>query len=773
LLVKPGVYIPPTSGTSGFTPHDETLADLIDNFEPSRQFTISEIRAGRFPLWSPWNFAGAPFVGSKYSVFFLLECCTKSPAILAWAQLFAAIVAGLGMYFFCREMLGVGFWPATVCSWCYPLTAFFILWQGFFVGLAIVWLPWLFLSVGKTVRDNNSMSVIGLSATTFFLLTGQVDVGGQVLLGSVIYAFCCLWDSRAGGWLCTNHRIAVAKLVLGLGLGILLAAPHLLPLIEYAKAGSRMVHRNSGEEERPPIGLAALPQAVLPDIYGTTEKGSYFIGPDGETNLMESSSSAYAGIFAALLVAPLAWCERRRFATNAGWIFFAIFGLSWCLNIPGFVQLLRLPGFSMMSHDRLVFLTSFAVLALTAIGLENILSGVVRRRWWFWLPAVLLAGLCVWCFYRSFFLPEPVATKIEGAVLRGESLGTIHDIKGVHEVQAWFIGHYTVSAVFCGLGFVGWLLLMFQKTRRFRFFPFLAVLLVGDLLWFDYGRSAQCDSSLYYPKIPMLAEIARSAPGRIIGINCLPPSLAIMSGLKDIRGYDAIDPARMVELLDTSAEPGIKLSYAATQFLLPKFNFLPPGNIRLSPVLDMLGVRYVIFRGGPPPSLHPPFQGDDYWALVNSNAMPRAFIPKSVETISNERDELKKLSAPQFNPADVAYVETTVALPTACDGTVRITGEIPTHITLSVNMETAGLVVLADNWDKGWHAYYNGKPVPVLRADYAVRAVVVPSGTGILEFIYKPASLILGLWLAGSAAMVLLCWLTMVAMRNRAAKNSG
>jgi Bacterial membrane protein YfhO len=488
---------------------------------------------------------------------------------------------------------------------------------------------------------------------------------------------------------------------------------------------------------------------------------------------VESSSAAYVGIFAALFVAPLAWCDRRRYATNACWVFFIILGLSWCVAIPGFVQLLRLPVLNMMSHNRLVFLTSFAILALTAIGLENLLAGVVRRRWWFWLPAILLAGLCSWCFYRSLVLPEPVATKIERAILRGEIFGTIHDLKGVHEAQAWFIGHYTVTAVLCGLGVVGWLLLMFQKSARFRFFPLLAMLLLGDLLWFGYGRSAQCDPALYFPRIPVLDEIARSVPGRVIGINCLPPSLAIMAGLNDIRGYDAIDPARMVELLETTAEPGDKLPYAATQFLLPKAEIQPPGIIRLPPALDMLGLRYLIFRGAPPESFHPPFQGDDYWALVNSNALPRAFIPKSVETIPDSRDELKKISSPEFSPAEVAYVESAVGLPAACRGAVQITGEIPTRITMSVKMETAGLVVLADNWDNGWRAYYDGKPVPVLRANYAVRGVVVPAGTGTLEFIYQPASLILGLWLAGSVATALLCWLTVIGVRSRAVHDGG
>ncbi len=76
------------------------------------------------------------------------------------------------------------------------------------------------------------------------------------------------------------------------------------------------------------------------------------------------------------------------------------------------------------------------------------------------------------------------------------------------------------------------------------------------------------------------------------------------------------------------------------------------------------------------------------------------------------------MASPQFNPAEVAYVESPVELPAYCRGRAEITNEIPTRIMISAQMETPGLIVLADNWDKGWRAYWNGRPVPVLRADY-------------------------------------------------------
>ncbi|MGB8368973.1 MAG: hypothetical protein WCF71_06725 [Verrucomicrobiia bacterium] len=764
ILAQPGVYMPPTPETAKIVPHNIVLSDLIAGLEPARQFAISEIHRGRFPLWAPYQYGGVPFVWPKYSLFLLWECLIKSPVILAWGQLFAALVAGMGMYFFCRRVLTVSFWPATVCAWCYPLTAFFVLWQGFFTGLAVCWLPWLFLSVDKTMRGINPRTAIGLSLVTFLVLTsGQMDIAGQVLLGSGFYATWCLWHAHPGQWFQRKFRTALAMLALGWGLGFLLAAPHLLPLVEYAKTGSRMIHRSAGAEERPPVGLTALPQVVLPDIYGTTENGSTFIAIEREPSLPESATAAYTGVLAALLVAPLAGFSRRHRAINAFWIFLAFFGLSWSLAVPGFVDLLRLPGLNMMSHNRLVFLTSFAILSLTAIGLENLLCGSVQRRWWFWLPAGLLAGLFAWCIYRSMILPEPIANQSNFNAFYSTHLRSIQITRDVNEIQAWFTRHYVIMAEFCALGFVGWLLLWLHKSARFLF-PAFAILLVGDLLRFDYGRSPQCDPSLYYPKIPVFDQVAQSIPGRVA--SGLPASVTFMAGLNELKGDDAIDPARMVNLLRRVADPrSVIIPHAQLQYFIPLVKFSPPSGLRLPPVLDMLNVRYGVFRGVPPSSLRPAFQGDGYMVFVNSNALPRVFIPKSVQTMTNDEAELTALTSPQFNPANIAFVETPVELPADCRGTAQITSEMPAHITVEVRMQTPGLIVLADNWDQGWRACYNGKPVPVLRANYTIRGVMVPAGTGTLEFIYKPASLILGLWLAGLAVIVLAGWLIAIKIR--------
>ena len=224
ILAQPGVYLPSTPETAVLLPQNMILSDLVYHSEPARLFACSEICQGRIPLWAPYQYGGAPFVWPKYSPFLFLESLTRSPVILAWGQLVTALVAGVGMYFFCRRTLQVGFWPATVCAWCYPLTAFFVLWQGFVTALPVCWLPWLFLSVEKTVRDLNPWAVIGLSLVTFLvLISGQSDIAGQVLLGSGIYALWCWWGAGPGERFGRKARTALARLVLGWSLGFLLA----------------------------------------------------------------------------------------------------------------------------------------------------------------------------------------------------------------------------------------------------------------------------------------------------------------------------------------------------------------------------------------------------------------------------------------------------------------------------------------------------------------------------------------------------------------------
>ena len=66
--------------------------------------------------------------------------------------------------------------------------------------------------------------------------------------------------------------------------------------------------------------------------------------------------------------------------------------------------------------------------------------------------------------------------------------------------------------------------------------------------------------------------------------------------------------------------------------------------------------------------------------------------------------------------------------------------------------------MLADRWDPGWQARLDGKAVPILRANHALSAVVLPAGKANLEFCYRPASMLLGFKLAAVGFVALCVW---------------
>ena len=237
-LTRPGVYIPVSKESEKVGIHDFVLSDLVLQDEPNRQFAASEIHAGRWPLWTPYQYAGSPFAGyPKYSPLKILASCVASPVILAWSQVLLAAFVGLGAYAFCRTVLQIGRWPAVLAAWCWPLTGFFVFWQGYNLPLAAAWLPWMLLAVDKAARQASRWAGPGLAAATCLtLISGQLDIGAQVLLASGFYAVWCFIDEYGTQGFARRIRSPLIVVVVGWMLGFLLASPYLLPILEYTRS---------------------------------------------------------------------------------------------------------------------------------------------------------------------------------------------------------------------------------------------------------------------------------------------------------------------------------------------------------------------------------------------------------------------------------------------------------------------------------------------------------------------------------------------------------
>jgi uncharacterized membrane protein YfhO len=71
--------------------------------------------------------------------------------------------------------------------------------------------------------------------------------------------------------------------------------------------------------------------------------------------------------------------------------------------------------------------------------------------------------------------------------------------------------------------------------------------------------------------------------------------------------------------------------------------------------------------------------------------------------------------------------------------------DTPERIVLAADAAEPGLVVLRDTFFPGWQALVDGRPAPLLRADFLFRAVPVPAGRHTVELRYRSRALERGL----------------------------
>jgi hypothetical protein len=81
---------------------------------------------------------------------------------------------------------------------------------------------------------------------------------------------------------------------------------------------------------------------------------------------------------------------------------------------------------------------------------------------------------------------------------------------------------------------------------------------------------------------------------------------------------------------------------------------------------------------------------------------------------------------------------------TQCDGEdqrLNLVAYEANALTFEAATDAERLAVFSDIWYPGWQCTIDGQPAEVLRADYVLRAVVIPAGKHTIAFRFDPQSL--------------------------------
>ena len=169
------------------------------------------------------------------------------------------------------------------------------------------------------------------------------------------------------------------------------------------------------------------------------------------------------------------------------------------------------------------------------------------------------------------------------------------------------------------------------------------------------------------------------------------------------------------------------------------------------PVLSMLNTKYIVVDPGSLP-------------LTYDRRLGNGWLVSRVRTAPTADAEMAALG--EIDPAVEAVIfdpeapEGTVTEYAGADsGRVELVYYSPNRLRYDVSAPAKGLAVFSEIWyPAGWKAFVDGNEVQVLRADYALRALMIEEGDHEVEFVFDPASFTVGrnISLASSIAILVL-----------------
>lgn len=155
-------------------------------------------------------------------------------------------------------------------------------------------------------------------------------------------------------------------------------------------------------------------------------------------------------------------------------------------------------------------------------------------------------------------------------------------------------------------------------------------------------------------------------------------------------------------------------------------------------VLDMFNTKYIISLNS---------QNNAETVNNRSSAAGNAWYVDRVTFVKDNKEEMRSLDS--FDPTKEAFVhqefkdkidENKISRPSQAE--IELVSYHPDTLRYESSADDMGFVVFSEMYyDKGWKAFIDGEEVPIIRADYALRALQVPEGDHKIEFVFAPKSM--------------------------------
>ncbi|MBX7125499.1 MAG: YfhO family protein [Cyclobacteriaceae bacterium] len=496
---------------------------------------------------------------------------------------------------------------------------------------------------------------------------------------------------------------------------------------------------------------------LVPDIYGGTSREA-FVQDTGSASykaLMQAGDQQTANQLAAFTVhywGPQHGGTLGAYYAGAIIVFLFVFGalvadrkwfwwlmplgllslmLSWGDSFPTFNYFIfdHLPGYNKFrSVNFALVIILFAMPLLGFLGVEKYLNNakekVLRRS--LLIAAACTGGVCLLL----------VLTGGLGSLSRPEE----------QELPGWFLSALKAdrsslirSDAFRSFSFIAgiFLLLYFEGARRMSSIGFYAVFIFltgADLIAVNkryltkenYQRSrvatfepTEADNNIRrdqdYYRVYNLDLNSSWAEARTSYFH------------HSLGGYHGAKLRRYQDLYDSCLAPQTRTFFQDAQ----------SGRLDYSKygIFNMLNARYLVYGSG---------AGD---FIRNPAALGNAWFVGQAEAVTDANAELKRTG--EINPAVTAIVHQSSGIAGTFQSdssqVIKLTGRKPYLLQYESESGSEGLAVFSEiYYPRGWHATIDGAEVPIVRANYVLRALKVPAGKHVIEFRFEPAPYVIG-----------------------------
>jgi hypothetical protein len=694
---------------------------ILTGWEPVVQsyswynFAAVAIQQGVLPIWDPYRFSGSTFIGEmqtglfyplKFLVYFMPLHANGLVSERVYNQLFVLthLLAAVFMFFLARH-LRLSPYASFVSGLAFSLGGFLSNTGHPHMLDSGIWLPLIVLLFLRSVDETSFVRAAFLAAAAG-IGVGMAILGGglhMVIMAGIVVAGMIVM-------LCVGKRRPQRVLALGATValvGLLFGGVQLLPSMEYWPMSYRWVGGPGpiqSQDKVPYQYIGELARFSPRSLFSFLFRGAS-PGSDHETH-------NYMGVLTLFLSVIGAWQFWRE-----RWVkYFAVLGAlafvySWgsFSFLHGVLYLLPLLDMA-REAGRFIHITHFAMAILAGYGIEHLFSATISK------------DSRIWTFVRGIRWIVVLLVAVLTASILQTTVG----------VPEWAF----MSLVFIGSGYV-----LFEVIcRGFRSVS-TKVALVFFLLWDLYAADwvirnkalARAEKQDHLAEILDVRELGeflrpRDSLFRIHFEAEIPPNIGHAYGVHMTGGMGATMLMDYARYLDSATMP------------------------------RLLNVRYTLRRANPEDHDKPVFSDDVWRVYENDDVGERAWVVHRIEVDSSADKPPRRLFDPDFDPGRVAILERPLPEPIADQAesekdSVETRSYGPTSMEFVVNTKGRGLLVVSEVFYPGWQAFVNDSFTPIYRVDGLLRGVVVPDGTSVVRFHYRPLSVRIGAALSILAAL--------------------